>query len=261
VYVGIEQYALQMLSAFAYHPLELYGLIIIFMTLSSFGLPIPEEVVLISSGLIAYAGTRPDLFPPPYPGALVVDPFVLAAVCFFGVFLSDLLVFAIGKFFGKQLAARGFFTSWLDTTKNPKLSSIREKYGVWACGIFRFTPALRFPGHMSCGALGVPYWKFVAIDGTAALISVPTQVILVALYGELMLAYLKQFKMIFLSVVAIAAVAYVGYRLYQWAKTRQTALAPQLAGAVPLTLVHSAKPQQLAERAAQEEPQITNKAG
>ena len=259
--MGIEQQILQWLSAFAYHPLELYALVVVFMLMSGFGLPIPEELVLISTGLIAFAGSRPDLFPPPHPGAAVVDPYVLAGVCFFAVFFSDMLVFAIGRYFGKKLAARGWFTKWLDADKNPKLVAVREKYGIWACGIFRFTPGLRFPGHLSCGALGIPYWKFIAIDGGAALFSVPTQVILVALYGEAMLASLKQFKMVFLAVLAVAGLAYIGYRLYQWSKTRQTVMAPGLAVEGPLTLVHSAKSDTKAEQAGSVDKQQIRKAG
>lgn len=69
------------------------------------------------------------------------------------------------------------------------------KYGSLACGIFRFTPGLRFAGHMSCGLLGISPWKFCLIDGFAALISVPTQIIFVATYGNVVLENIKEFKL------------------------------------------------------------------
>lgn len=209
---GLEQHIVQWLSTFAYHPYELYGLIVGFMLMSGFGLPIPEEIVLLSSGLIAHSGSRPDLYPPPFPGAPVVDPYVLAFVCFAAVFLSDFVVFALGRRFGQRIAKSNRFGKYVDPRKNPKLNILRRKYGVWACAVFRFTPGIRFPGHLSCGVIKIPYWKFALIDGGAALITVPTQVILVALYGEVMLGHLKQFKIVLFSILAVAAIGYFAYR-------------------------------------------------
>ncbi len=213
---GYEQQIITWLSSFAYHPLELYGLIFAFMLLSGFGLPIPEEVVLVSSGLIAYAGSRPDLYPPPNVDASVVNTFTLAVVCLFSVFFSDILVFSIGRVFGQKIAASPRFGKYVDPRKNPKLADLRRKYGAWACGIFRFTPGIRFPGHLSCGIMRIPVWKFSLIDGAAAILSVPTQVILVATYGEVMLGYLKQFKIVLFSLFAIGGTCYLAYRLFHW---------------------------------------------
>ncbi len=213
---GFEHQIVSWLSGFAYHPLELYGLIFLFMMMSGFGLPIPEEIVLVSSGLIAYAGSRPDLYPPPYANAAVVQAYPLAAVCLASVFFSDMLVFMLGRKFGSRIAKSPRFGKYVDPRQNPKLGELRRKYGAWACGIFRFTPGIRFPGHLSCGIMRIPYWKFSLIDGGAALLSVPTQVILVATYGEVMLGYLKQFKIVLFTLLAIGGTAYLGYRLFRW---------------------------------------------
>ena len=210
---GLEQLLTQWLSGIAYHPYELYGTIVVFMLMSGFGLPIPEEVVLVSSGLIAYAGSRPDLYPPPTPDAAVVNPYTLAAVCFLAVLLSDLLVFTLGRVFGQRIARSDRFGKFVDPRKNPKLGNLRRNYGVWACGVFRFTPVLRFPGHMSCGIMRIPYWKFASIDGGAALVSVPTQVILVSLYGEVIVSSLKQTEIVLFSILLVAGLGYGAYRL------------------------------------------------
>jgi membrane protein DedA with SNARE-associated domain len=73
------------------------------MLASSFGFPVPEELVLISSGLVAYLGKNPEQFPPPYPGAQPVEMWTLMGVCFLAVFFSDFLVYSIGKYLGKYL--------------------------------------------------------------------------------------------------------------------------------------------------------------
>lgn len=181
-------------SQYAYQPYYVYGFITLFMFASSFGFPVPEELVLVTSGLVAYMAHNPDKFPPPYPGAESVNVYTLCIVCFLVVFMSDFIVYLIGKFFGGRIIKTRFFQKQVAGKGFDTINSWFQKYGGLACGFFRFTPGLRFPGHMSCGLLGIPVWKFIAIDGIAALISVPTQVYFVATYGEIILSKITEFK-------------------------------------------------------------------
>lgn len=200
---------------YAYEPLFVYGFIIVFMFMSSFGLPVPEEVTLISAGLVAYMAKNPELFPPPYEGAQGVNVFTLSMVCFFAVFMSDLVVYFIGKFFGGKIIKTRFFQKQVAGKSFDTINSWFQKYGGWACGIFRFTPGLRFPGHMSCGLLGIPVWKFMLIDGLAALVSVPTQVYVVATYGELILEKIREFKLVVGAVLGVLIVIWLIKKIYQ----------------------------------------------
>ena len=69
--------------------------------------------------------------------------------------------------------------------------------------------------------MGVPLWKFVLIDGAAALISVPTQVLLVAYYGEVILSKIKEFK-IAVGIIILALLAFwIMKRLYQMFATKR----------------------------------------
>lgn len=213
------EFGLQGLQAFfagyAYEPLKVYGFITLFMFMSSFGLPVPEELVLVSSGLVAYMAHNPQDFPPPYPGAEGVNVVTLSIVCFCAVFISDLTVYFIGKFFGSKIIKTRFFQRQVAGKGFDTINSWFQKYGGWACGIFRFTPGLRFPGHMSCGLLGIPLWKFMMIDGLAAAVSVPTQVYFVATYGEIILSKIAEFKVYAAIVLAIVACVYVVKKIYQ----------------------------------------------
>ncbi len=189
-------------AQYAYQPMYVYGFIVAFMVASGFGLPIPEELTLMSAGLVAYMANNPDKYPPPYPGMEGVDTIVLCIVCFSAVVFSDTLVYLIGKYFGGSLIKTRFLKKHVEGEGFKRINSWFQKYGGWACGIFRFTPGIRFPGHLSCGLLGIPLWKFLAIDALVAFISVPTQVYIVAKYGHLIIDRLAEFKM---TVVAIAA--------------------------------------------------------
>ena len=134
----------------------------------------------------------------------MVDVTTAAIVCFFAVFISDYLVFSLGKYFGTRLVKTKFLQK--HQAAFDRVSLWVKKYGMWAAGIFRFTPGLRFPGHFSCGMLGLKPSRFIMVDGAAALISVPTQVILIASFGEQILGIIKEAKIVMFSVLAVIVV-------------------------------------------------------
>jgi membrane protein DedA with SNARE-associated domain len=179
------------------------------MLLSAVGLPFPEEVTLVSVGILAYIGEHPDLYPPPYPGAPHINPTTAAIVAFFAVFLSDFIIYAIGRYFGPKVFEWGPVKRVISVDSRKKIEAWTGKYGALACGIFRFTPGLRFPGHLACGMVKFPAWKFALVDGFAALISVPTQILLFAHYGEEIYGAFQKVKYFVFAALAIFAVIYV----------------------------------------------------
>lgn len=209
-----EASLLALFTEYAYQPFYVYSFVILFMFASSFGLPIPEELVLVSAGLVAHIAQDPVTYPPPYGGANGVNVLTLTIVCFCAVFLSDLLVFLIGKYFGVKILKSNFFSSRIDGKVFQKVNLWFQKYGAYACGVFRFLPGLRFIGHMSCGLLGISPAKFILIDGAAILISVPTQVYFVALYGDIILDRFKDFKLFGLLTIVLIFLVYTSKKLF-----------------------------------------------
>lgn len=201
------------LAPYAYEPSWVYSFTVVMMLLSAVGLPLPEEATLVSVGVLAYMGSHPAKFPPPFSGAPHVDPHTAAIIAFVAVFLSDFLIYSIGRVFGRKIFDWKPIRSVLSETNRIKIEEWTQKYGAYACGIFRFTPGLRFPGHLACGMLKFPAWKFALIDGLAAAISVPTQILLLSYYGEPILKFLKQFK-IGVLVLLILLGLYLLYRKF-----------------------------------------------
>ena len=192
----------------AYQPYLVYSVIVAMMFASSFGLPFPEEVTIVSAGFIAHMSLHPEMFPPPIGATSSVHPITTAIICFLAVYLSDILVFMLGRIYGTQLLRTKMFARYTSSTAMRKVEDFTHKHGALACGFFRFTPGLRFPGHFACGSLGIPVWKFLTVDGLAALLTVPTQVLLIAYYGELMLSFLKEFKILIISAAVVAVLYY-----------------------------------------------------
>ena len=211
----MEQVITEFFSQYAYSPWLVYSAVCLFMILSAFGLPIPEEIVLISAGFVGHMALHPADFPPPYPGAPSVDVNLLAGIAFLAVIASDLLIYQLGKRFGPRLFRMRWFARLISDSALEKIQRWTRKYGAWTVVIFRFTPGVRFPGHLMCGAMGLSPWRFIAVDIIAAGLSVPTQVLLVSMYGETILRYFKPFRIYLLCAFAAALVIFLAYRLCQ----------------------------------------------
>lgn len=203
----------QWLSQYAYQPELVYAAIVAMMFMSAIGFPLPEEVTLVSVGVLAFMGANPHHFPPPYEGAPVVVMHTAAIIAALSVFLSDTLIFMIGRIWGRKILQRPFMQKIISPAMMDRVEVWTKKYGAYACGIFRFTPGIRFPGHLACGIMHFPVWKFVLIDGIAVLISVPTQIYLLAIYGEPIIRRLHQFKIFLFAVIGLFLIAFIAKKI------------------------------------------------
>ena len=216
MFEAIEQNLLNFLLSCAYEPVMFYSLIVLIMTLSTFGLPISEEVVIISAGLCVYMGAHPELYPPPVlepalQGALhgalqstqtPVQPITTALVCFLSVFLSDFLVYMLGFVFRGKVINHPLIKKSAPQKRKEKIDIWLAKYGYFVPGLFRFTPGLRFIGYLTCGVVRIPIHKFILVDGSVAFLVVMAQILIISNYGEVIIENLK------ISVLIVAFLSY-----------------------------------------------------
>jgi membrane protein DedA with SNARE-associated domain len=136
-----------------------YFLIFGILLLCGLGLPIPEDITLFAAGVLSYYGlTR-------------VGPMILVSLV--GVLLGDLIIFTLGRHFGRKLTKRWFFHKLLP---DERLNAVQKQFhqrGNRLIFAARFMPGLRAPIYFSAGTLHLPYRIFLFYDGIAALISVP----------------------------------------------------------------------------------------
>ncbi len=203
-------------AQYAHSPALIYTIVATMMFLSSFGLPLPEEVTIVTLGLLVHMGAYPQDYPPP-PGIEVqpLNIYTAMAVCFFSIMISDFIVYYIGKKFGTSPTVHKLFRKFLGEHSLEKARTMIHKHRFIVPAIFRFTPGVRFPGHLSCGMMGISVWIFLLADGLAALISVPTQVYLFATYGEVILSTIKEVKHYAFIIALIALALYIAVKLKQ----------------------------------------------
>ncbi len=205
----LNEPTLQSIAQYAYEPATVYLSAVAMMIASGFGFPVPEEFTIVSLGLLSFIGSHPEHFPPPESAAGVVNVGWAALICFSAVVLSDFLVFTLGRTFGRRILVMGPVARVMTPKVMARVETWLEKYGLVAVGCFRFTPGFRFPAHVIIGMSKMPVWKFILVDAIAALLSVPTQILLIAHYGEVILTALYRFKLVIFYLIVIGLFVYL----------------------------------------------------
>ncbi|AUH49752.1 DedA family protein [Chromobacterium sp. ATCC 53434] len=144
-----------------------YGYVAVFAVLliCGFGVPIPEDITLVAGGVISGLGY-----------ANVHYMFVVGMA---GVLVGDGIMFLAGRIFGHKVLRFKPIARILTQERFEAVQEKFEKYGNWVLFVARFLPGLRSPIFITAGMTRrVPYWRFLLMDGFAALISVPVWVYL-----------------------------------------------------------------------------------
>ncbi len=224
MFENIEQSILHFLTSFAYDPFAFYGIITVIMILTTFGFPISEEVVIISAALVTYMGMHPELHPPPLfaveNGQSPVQASTTAVVCFLSVFLSDLFVYMIGFIFRDKIINHPIIKKYIPQKRKEKINNWVSRYGCFVAGMFRFTPGLRFIGYLTCGVIRIPIHKFIFITGGVALLVVPSQVFIISIYGETIIANLKLVSSVLLILCLIFIFTMLSTHIYKFTKQK-----------------------------------------
>jgi membrane protein DedA with SNARE-associated domain len=152
-------------------PYGTYSYAVIFGVLLAcgFGLPMPEDITLVVSGILAARD--------------VIDFNIAVLVCMAGVLIGDGTIFYLGSRYGTKLRGTKFFSFVLPERRDIAVKAIFDKYGDKVIFMARFMPGLRTPLFFATGSYHVPFWKFLLLDGFAAIISVPLWVYVGFLFG------------------------------------------------------------------------------
>jgi membrane protein DedA with SNARE-associated domain len=153
------QLIIDLLSYLAPYGMYSYAIMFGILIACGFGFPMPEDVILITGGILAARG--------------IVDPYLVFIITMSGVLMGDGIIFLLGFKMGPHIKETRLFKKVLNENNSKKISEIFDKYGDKVIFAARFMPGLRVPIFMSAGIFKVPIWKFFMLDGFAALISVP----------------------------------------------------------------------------------------
>ena len=150
------------------HTVWIYFILLGILLLCGFGLPVPEDIILISGGYLAYLK--------------VIDLGIFLPIAMLGVLAGDSTMFLLGRKFGYALLKKKFMRRLLGSKNLDRAEHAFEHYGDRIFFVARFLPGLRAPIYFTGGAVNAKFYKFFLFDFIAAVISVPLW-ILAAYFG------------------------------------------------------------------------------
>ncbi|WP_308034382.1 DedA family protein [Neisseria lactamica] len=137
-----------------------YAAVFFVLVICGFGVPIPEDLTLVTGGVISGMG--------------YTNPHMMFAVGMLGVLVGDGVMFAAGRIWGQKILRFKPIARIMTPKRYEQVQEKFDKYGNWVLFVARFLPGLRTAVFVTAGiSRKVSYLRFIIMDGLAALISVP----------------------------------------------------------------------------------------
>ncbi|MFI6415885.1 DedA family protein [Streptomyces sp. NPDC050842] len=197
----------------------IYALVGVVIGLESLGIPLPGEIVLVSSALLA--SQHGD-----------INPWVLGACATAGAIIGDSIGYAIGRRGGRPLLA------WLGN-KFPKhfgeanialAERSFQKWGMWAVFFGRFIALLRIFAGPLAGVLHMPYWKFLIANVFGGILWAGGTTAVIYSVGVVAEAWLKRFSwlgLVLAVLIGVGSMLIIKNRAKKAAAERQDAVEPE----------------------------------
>lgn len=132
------------------------------LVLGGFGLPLPEDLVLVTAGIMAQQGLT-DLLP-------------TIGVAFVGVLSADSCLFFWGRFLGVAGLRRSWFHRLMPAKRRARVKGLFLQHGGKMVLLARAFTLLRAPTFLSAGAQGMRYREFLLWDSAGLALTVPLTV-------------------------------------------------------------------------------------
>jgi membrane protein DedA with SNARE-associated domain len=192
------------------------------LLLCGFGLPIPEDIILVTGGVLAWLAS--ESAPADLHSTLHATEFwAMVSVGMAGILAGDSVIFWAGRLYGAKLAEHPLLRRVVTAEKLAKVHELMRRRGNLVVVVARYLPGLRAPTYFTAGHAKLPYWEFLLFDGLAALVSAPAWVFLGYYFGsdiELAARKAAQFGHYILAAVLVVVIPMA---IRWWLRGRQQA--------------------------------------
>ncbi|MDA8241740.1 MAG: DedA family protein [Nitrospiraceae bacterium] len=134
-----------------------YAGIFLSLILGSVGFPFPEDAILMCSGLLIARG--------------VLSPAPALATVFAGMVISDLIIFSLGRQYGRRIVIHKWFGRIISAERLASIEGRFNAHGIWVILIGRQLIGIRSQMILMSGIMRVPVLRFLAADAPAVLVT------------------------------------------------------------------------------------------
>jgi membrane protein DedA with SNARE-associated domain len=198
-----------------------YAFVFAALVLCGFGLPLPEDIILVAGGVLAWLASPLDVATAHgmlHDGGLVW----MAGVGLAGILAGDSIIFLAGRRFGIRLADFRPLRRIITPEKLEKVEKLMRRRGNVVVVLARYLPGIRAPTYFTAGHARMPYWEFLLFDGAAATLSAPFWVCLGFYFGSDIEAAARQAQR-FSHYILGAMVLVVVFLALRWLQGRRAA--------------------------------------
>jgi len=188
--------------------LAMFGILLLCGT----GLPLPEEVTLVGSGLMVGWGEA--------------NFWITSLACVAGILAGDSIIFGLGYHYGGPFLRSRPMRLFLSRRRQKKVARFFDKHGTKAVFFARFFAGVRIGVYAYAGSQRMCWRKFIFLDFLGALISGPTSIFLGNLAARHIVSdreeairyalhLVTEFGHFLLAGAVLAIAAYVAFRVWQ----------------------------------------------
>jgi membrane protein DedA with SNARE-associated domain len=187
-----------------------YIAILLLLISAGMGAPVSEELILLTSGVLAARGT--------------LDLRMVVPVCYLGVLTGDTVLYGVGSRLGRRVLEHKWFGRLLKSRFTTWIERHYQRHGILTVMLARQVAGMRAPAFVIAGIARLPYRRFIAADAAAGLLSVPLMLCLGHRFGAQLprvLEALGQARALLLAGIGLLVIAALVWRL----RARRSAVA------------------------------------
>jgi len=179
-------------------------LVLVWLIIGGMGVPLPEDIALLTAGVLAHRGAVP-------PVLALVLPYA-------GVIGGDAILFFAARRLGPAAYERRIFRRLLPPARRASIESAYDRYGGRLVFLARHLAGLRAAVFALAGIHGMSPRRFFMWDGLAALVSVPLVVGLGYFGSEHVdevragIATVQHYALLGLGIAIVAGLTWMGAR-------------------------------------------------
>lgn len=143
----------------SYEYLAMFGI----LTLCGIGLPLPEEVTLLGSGLLV--------------GWHEAGFVASSLACSLGILAGDSIIFGLGYHFGGRFLLWAPMRVLLTPARQQRVQQFFLRHGSKALFLARFFPGVRIGVYAYAGSQRISWRRFLTLDALGVLVSCPTSIL------------------------------------------------------------------------------------
>ena len=174
------------------------------------GVPIPEELPVLAAGALAHEG--------------YMRWWVALPVCLLGVLVGDSVLYWVGHHWGEHILEWSIVRRILTPQREHALMEAYRRHAAKTVFTARHVMGVRAAAFLTAGIARVPFWKFVLVDGAAAMLGVPTGFALAYFFTDQLEAILLDVRRVerWVTLLVLLVVA-TWIAVVAWRKSRAVA--------------------------------------